>query len=160
MRGIQKKGEPPMTSIYDNYGERAREKLKENYDLDSVMRDIGWAERDIKEIAAFITAAKAQIEIIKDTQFRRYIKFEKGHDHYRKKVEFSVSVYRVPQVAGNENLRVFESDINVSRRWVGNEHRKEAIEHAHALMERYPDAELIGNAADLLRKRNKEVLQV
>ena len=140
-----------MTSIYDNYGERAREHLKEEFSTSSIQRDIGYAERDIKDITAFIAAAKTQITVIEKTAFKRYIDFKKGKDYYAGKIEFSATVYRVPQVLGNERLKVYESDDG--RRWVGNDKKKEAIEFVFALLKKYPDAELIGTAAELCQKK-------
>jgi len=143
-----------MTSIYDNYGERAREHLKEEFSASSIQRDIEYAERDTKDITAFIAAAKAQIAVIEKTVFKRYIDFKKGKDYYAGKIEFSASVYRVPQVPGNERLKVYESDD--SRRWVGNDKKKEALEFVLALIRKYPDAELIGTAAELCQKVQKK----
>jgi len=140
-----------MTSIYDNYGERAREHLKEEFSASSIQRDIEYAERDTKDITAFIAAAKTQIAVIEKTAFKRYIDFKKGKDYYAGKIEFSVSVYRVPQVLGNERLKVYESDD--SRRWVGNDKKKEAVESVLVLLKKYPDAELIGTAAELCQKK-------
>jgi len=140
-----------MTSIYDNYGERVREHLKEEFSIGSIQRDIEYAERDTKDIAAFIAAAKTQIAVIEKTSFKWYIDFKKGKDYYAGKIEFSASVYRVPQVPGNERLKVYESDD--SRRWVGNDKKKEALEFVFALLKKYPDAELIGTAAELCRKK-------
>ncbi len=144
-----------MTTIYDNYGERAREHLKEEFSTSSIQRDIEYAERDIKDITAFIVAAKEQIAVIEKTTFKRFIEFKKGRDYYAGKVEFSVSVYRVPQVPGNERLKVYETD---GRRWVGNDKRKEAIGYVLDLIQKYPEGELIGNAAELIKKAHKEIV--
>lgn len=140
-----------MTSIYDNYGERAREHLREEFNISSIQRDIEYAERDIKDITEFIVAAKTQIDVVEKTAFKQYIDFKKGKDYYAGKIEFSASVYRVPQILGNERLKVYESDD--SRRWIGNDKKKEAFEFVFALLKKYPDAELIGNAAELCRKK-------
>ncbi len=142
-----------MTTIYNNYGESAREHLKEEFSINSIERDIGYAERDIRDISLFFVAAKTQIAVIEKTTFKRYIEFKKGRDHYAGKVEFSVSVYRVPQVPGNERLKVYETD---GRRWVGNDKRKEAIGYVLDLIQKYPAGELIGNAAELILKTHKK----
>lgn len=144
-----------MTTIYNNYGESAREHLKEEFSINSIERDIGYAERDIRDISLFFVAAKTQIAVIEKTTFKRYIEFKKGRDHYAGKVEFSVSVYRVPQVPGNERLKVYETD---GQRWVGNDKRKEAIGYVLDLIQKYPEGELIGNAAELIKKAHKEIV--
>lgn len=152
-----------MTSIYDNYGERQRGELKTNFDPTYILRDIEYGERDIKDIQAFIIAAREQLAIIEKTTFKRFIEVRKGKDHYAGKVEFSISVYRVPQVPGNEllngipRLRVYEHDD--SQRFVGNDKRKEFIEYVQARRIKYPDAELIGNAIGLI-KPVKAVVQL
>jgi len=142
-----------MTTIYNNYGESAREHLKEEFSINSIERDIGYAERDIRDISLFFVAAKTQIAVIEKTTFKRYIEFKKGRDYYAGKVEFSVSVYRVPQVPGNERLKVYETD---GQRWVGNDKRKEAIGYVLDLIQKYPAGELIGNAAELILKTHKK----
>jgi hypothetical protein len=142
-----------MTSIFDNYGERAREHLKEEFNADSIQRDIGYAERDKKDISTFITSAKEQIAVIEKTTFKRYIDFKKGRDYYAGKIEFSVSVYQVPQVPGNEKLKVYSDD---GKRYIGNDKRKEAIGDVLKLIVKYPDAELIGNGAELIQKAHKK----
>lgn len=146
-----------MTSIFDNYGEHARAKLKERFDADQLQRDIGYARRDVADIEKFIVEAVFQCSVIARTQFKRYIEFKKGRDYQFGKVEFSVSCYRVPQVPGNERLRVYESDF--SRRFVGNVKRVEAIEYVRQAQAKYPDAELIGSAADLVKPK-KEIVQI
>ena len=138
-----------MTTIFDNYGEYAREKIKDEYDADRLQRNIGYAMRDLQDIHKFIIAARDQIGNIAVTQFKRYIEFTKGRDYGAGKVDFSVSCYRVPQVPGNEKLRVYEFDF--SKRFVGNAKRAEAIEYVRQARAKYPDAELIGNAADLVK---------
>jgi hypothetical protein len=146
-----------MTSIFDNYGEHARSKIKDEFDADRLQREIGYARRDIVDIEKFVKEAEAQLEIIRATTFKRYIEFTKGHDYNAGKVDFSVSCYRVPQVPGNEKLRVYEYDF--SKRFVGNAKRAEAIEYVRQAQAKYPDAELIGNAASLI-KPVKDVVQL
>lgn len=147
-----------MTSIYDTYGTQPREDLKRNFDAETIRRDIAYGERDIKDISQFITEARSQLAIIEQTKFKRYISVQKGHDYGLKKVDFSVSVYRVPQVPGNERLRVYEHGDD-SRRFVGNDRRKEFITFVRDRMAKYPDAERIGNAAGMI-KPEKEVVQL
>ena len=146
-----------MTTIFDNYGKHAREKIKDDYDADRLDREIGYAMRDVEDIKKFIIAARAQLATITNTQFKRYIEFTKGHDYGAGKVDFSVSCYRVPQVPGNEKLRVYEFDF--SKRFVGNVKRAEAIEYVRQARAKYPDAELIGNAANLI-KPDKGIVQL
>jgi len=146
-----------MTTIYDNYGKDARVKLKEEYDQDRLERDIGYARRDIVDIERFVVEAVFQLSVIARTPFKRYIEFRKGHDHCVGKIDFSVTCYRVPQVPGNERLRVYENDF--SKRFVGNAKRAEAIEYVRQAQAKYTDAELIGNAADLV-KPVKEIVQI
>ena len=146
-----------MTSVYEIYGEGARKKLPDQWDLQSLECDIGWGERDIRDIQQFITEARNQVEVIKQTAFRRFIWFNKGKDCYAKKVEFSVSVYRVPQVPGYEKIKVFEFED--SKRFVGNDKKKEAIAFVREMLLKYRDAELIGNFTDAI-KPEKTVLVV
>jgi len=146
-----------MTSIFDNYGEHARAKIKDEFDADRLQKEIGYARRDIADIEKFVVEAVFQLSVISRTQFKRYIEFTKGHDYGAGKVDFSVSCYRVPQVPGNEKLRVYEFDF--SKRFVGNVKRSEAIEYVRQAQAKYPDAELIGNAADLI-KPIKDVVQL
>jgi len=80
-----------MTSIFDNYGEHARSKIKEEFDADRLQREIGYARRDIADIEKFVKEAEAQLAIIRTTTFKRYIEFNKGHNYNVGKVEFSVS---------------------------------------------------------------------
>ena len=146
-----------MTSIFDNYGENARSKIKDEFDADRLQREIGYARRDIVDIEKFVKEAEAQLEIIRATTFKRYIEFNKGHNYNVGKVEFSVSCHRVPQVPGNEKLRVYEFDF--SKRFVGNAKRAEAMEYVRQAQAKYPDAELIGNAVGLI-KPVKDVVQL
>ncbi len=146
-----------MTSIFDNYGEHARSKIKDEFDAERLQKEIGYARRDIADIEKFVKEAGAQLAIIRTTTFKRYIEFTKGHDYGAGKVDFSVSCYRVPQVPGNEKLRVYESDF--SRRFVGNDKKSEAIEYVRQAQAKYPDAELIGNAAGLI-KPVKDIVQL
>lgn len=147
-----------MTSIHDTYGDSARKDLKTQYDTGYITQDIKWGERDIRDIQQFVREAKAQLAVIETTTFKRYIDVRKGHDYHLGKVEFSISVYRVPQVPGNDCLKVYEHDD--SRRFVGNDKRKEFIAYAQERMAKYPDAEVIGNAAQMCCKPVKGVLQI
>jgi hypothetical protein len=145
-----------MTSIYEDYGERARERLKVNFDARHIQDDLKYAERDIKDITEWMAAAEKQLAVIEQTVFKRYIEFRKDYDYYLKKIDFSVSVYRVPQ--SYSNLKVYVND--VSNRWVGNDKRKDAIAYTFALMQQFPDAELVGNGADIIRAAKKKYIQL
>jgi len=146
-----------MTTIFDNYGEHARSKLKEEFDEGRIQREIGYARRDIADIEKFVVEAVFQCSVIARTPFKRYIEFNKRKGYSGGLVEFSVSCYLVPQVPGNERFHVHENDFN--RRFVGNVKRKEAVEYVRQALAKYTDAELIGNAADLI-KPVKEVVQI
>lgn len=146
-----------MTSIFDNYGEPARARLKDEYDADRLQKEIGYARRDIADIEKFVHEANVQSARIGMISFKRYIEFTKGHDYGAGKVDFSVSCYRVPQVPGNEKLRIYEFEF--SERFVGNVKRAEAIEYVRQAQAKYPDAKLIGNAADLI-KPDKGIVQL
>ena len=53
-----------MTSIFDNYGEHAREKLKDEFDEDRIQKEIGYARRDIADIEKFVVEAVFQLSVI------------------------------------------------------------------------------------------------
>jgi hypothetical protein len=72
-------------------------------------------------------------------------------------VDFEVSVYRVPQVPGNEFLKIYET--GDGRRFVGNDWKKDFLEYVRAMIAKHPDAVLVGNAVEMI-KPVKEVVQI
>ena len=137
-----------MTSMYEDYGPGALERLKDEYDIGNINRQTEWGNRDQQTIRTFLEAAGKQKAIAEKTAFKWFVLFNKGHDYGSGKIEFSISAYRVPQVPGNEKLKVFS---NEGKRFIGNDRKKEAVQYARDLMVRYPGATLTGTAAELVK---------
>jgi hypothetical protein len=114
-----------------NYNQKALEDLKRDYDAGSVRIQLELADQDIRAIISYAAAAKAQLEVIKNTKFRKVVYL--GREHFTTRVEFYVGLRLIPDIPGGDRTHY---PVLHSRRFKGNE-RKQAFEYADQLVKEH-----------------------
>jgi hypothetical protein len=84
--------------------------------------------KEIEELRSYIKKVKAQIEIVKKTEFKKTVLFKKVS--WGKPVEYEVGLLCIPQIEGGKSMRYKASHYQI---FVGGAKKKEAIAYAKAL---------------------------
>jgi arginine utilization protein RocB len=159
-----------MTTRCDQYyGEGVIATQLKDFDVESLKRDLKYAIEDRAQLDRYIKTTRDQIERAKVTTFKTYVEFRKEHNHATGHINYRIRVFSLPdipdaiQTAREMSIRVPEIDGYHKEKgswnnpFLGNE-KKAAIEFAQKIVEKFPGCTVIGNAAELLKK--KDVIEV
>jgi hypothetical protein len=159
-------GEDMTYQIDKDYGKEIQEKLIKEYRQESLEGDIRRAKEDIKILQSFLIAAERQLNIVKVTPLKYYVEFRKEHNYSTKHINYIINIFQLPDIPDaerNANRMYSWSHDDCSRKgthnspFLGNE-KKDAIAHALAMSAKYGNCEIVGNAAELIKKKDVVIL--
>ena len=121
------------------------------------------------DIALYIQVAEAQLERVMGCRFKWYVEFRKEANYATKHINYRHNVFRLPDIPDAEQnaTRIYAYDSTDSHAkggfnnpFLGNE-KNAAIEYALALSAKHGDCEIVGNAADLIKRpKPQDVIQL
>lgn len=163
-RSVDKGGVAMTYNVTEYYGEKPQELLKREFSLESLERDIKYAEEDIHHIQKYLEVAKGQLALAMETSLKYYVEFRKEHNYSTKHINYIILVYQLPDIPdANKNARSMylytpQSDPGSHNKpFLGNE-KKAAIEYARSLSKKYGNCEIVGNAAELVKPEKGVIL--